>query len=122
MLTIMSWGLGGLFAVITLLPVLPGDATRWIFLGVLVLPLALLAVTLLPLMRLSEEPGGETDQTPDDRWLLGMFYFNREDPALMAPKRHGLGYSPNFAQPLALLFFGGAMLLVLAPLALLKGM
>ncbi len=63
MLAIMSWGMGVLFAVITLLPVLSGDTAQWIFLGVLVLPLALLAVTLLPLMKLSEVAAGETDQT-----------------------------------------------------------
>ena len=36
---------------------------------------------------------------PDDCWKYGVFYFNRDDPALFVPKRFGLnlGYTLNFA-------------------------
>ncbi|WP_062351371.1 DUF1648 domain-containing protein [Bacillus kwashiorkori] len=37
----------------------------------------------------------------DDRyWKLGVFYFNREDPALFLEKRFGSGWTMNFARPL----------------------
>ena len=41
------------------------------------------------------------DRTPDRYWKLGIFYFNRDDPAVLVEKRFGLGYSLNFARPTA---------------------
>jgi uncharacterized membrane protein len=35
---------------------------------------------------------------PDDAWK-GMFYSNREDPAVFVPKRYGFGYTLNFGNP-----------------------
>lgn len=37
----------------------------------------------------------------DDCWYFVLFYFNPEDPRLFLPKRTGLGWTINFAQPLA---------------------
>lgn len=37
----------------------------------------------------------------DQYWKLGIFYFNREDPALFLEKRFGVGWTINFARPLA---------------------
>lgn len=122
MITILSWGLGLLFAVISLVPVFPKDSTSLLFLGVLLLPLALIAITLLPMMKLAEECESEPDQTPDDRWLLGMVYWNSQDPALVVPKRSGVGYSLNFAQPRAWLFFALMMSFVLGPLVLIRNL
>jgi len=35
-------------------------------------------------------------------WKLGVFYFCREDPRMIVPKRlRGLGWTLNFARPLA---------------------
>ena len=39
------------------------------------------------------------DRTADQRWLLGMIYFNRADPALLVEKRMGIGYTLNFGNP-----------------------
>jgi hypothetical protein len=39
------------------------------------------------------------DRTPDSCWKAGIFYVNREDPALFVPKRFGYGLTPNFAHP-----------------------
>ena len=41
----------------------------------------------------SAEPVG--DRTPDRYWKLGVFYFNRDDAAILVEKRFGLGYSLN---------------------------
>jgi uncharacterized membrane protein len=41
-----------------------------------------------------------TDGLADDRhWKLGVFYVNREDPAILIEKRFGLGYTLNFGNP-----------------------
>ncbi|WAA12236.1 DUF1648 domain-containing protein [Fervidibacillus halotolerans] len=38
----------------------------------------------------------------DDRyWKLGQFYFNPEDPAVWVEKRFGVGWTVNFARPIA---------------------
>ncbi|MCI4346726.1 MAG: DUF5808 domain-containing protein [Thermoplasmata archaeon] len=38
----------------------------------------------------------------DDRyWRAGVFYYNPEDPALFVPKRVGVGWTLNFARPVA---------------------
>lgn len=39
---------------------------------------------------------------PEDRSCkLGVFYFNRDDSSVVVDKRFGIGYTMNFAQPLA---------------------
>jgi uncharacterized membrane protein len=52
------------------------------------------------------QPGIDTakpvgDRTEDRFWKLGVFYFNRNDPAVMVEKRFGVGYTVNFAHPVA---------------------
>jgi uncharacterized membrane protein len=40
-------------------------------------------------------------------WTLGIFYFNRRDNRLLVPKRNKwLGFTINWAHPLAIVFFG----------------
>jgi uncharacterized membrane protein len=53
------------------------------------------------------------DRTPDRYWKLGVFYFNRDDAAIFIEKRFGLGYSLNFARPIAWFIIG---LILMAPL------
>ncbi len=36
-------------------------------------------------------------------WKFGMFYYNPDDPALMVPKRMGVGWSLNFGNPVSFL-------------------
>ena len=35
----------------------------------------------------------------DQHWKAGLFYVNREDPALLVPRRFGLGWTLNLAHP-----------------------
>ena len=37
-----------------------------------------------------------------DAWHAGIFYVDREDPALFVPKRIGIGYTFNFGNPRAI--------------------
>jgi len=66
---------------------------------VLMLPLVLLAVSLIPMWRARNEVTERGDRTPDECWRMGNYYFNPDDPALMVRNRIGFGYSPNFAHP-----------------------
>ena len=80
----------------------------------MLLTLAVVAAVIVLLMRAARTgheagtaPSGHTavavvgDSTPDARWLGGVLYFNREDPALIVEKRFGVGYTLNFAHPAA---------------------
>lgn len=37
----------------------------------------------------------------DAKWVLGMFYYNPMDPSVFVEKRTGIGYTLNFARPVA---------------------
>ena len=49
----------------------------------------------------------------DHFWKLGIFYFNRADPALWVEKRFGSGWTVNLAKPMAWLFF---LIILLIPI------
>jgi uncharacterized membrane protein len=64
--------------------------------------IAILAVFVLAMQSGGSRSGSATETgrpNPDDCWKYGVFYFNRDDPALFVPKRFGLnfGYTLNFA-------------------------
>jgi len=47
-------------------------------------------------------PAEKAVNRDDDRfWKLGMVYFNRDDPAVWVQKRFGVGWTINFARPVA---------------------
>ncbi len=52
------------------------------------------------------------DRTADQYWKLGLFYFNRDDPALIVEKRFGIGYTFNFGHTGAWLVIGGLVAIV----------
>ena len=41
------------------------------------------------------------DYDEDERWHLGVFYVNREDPSLVVPRRFGIGWAMNWGNPKA---------------------
>ncbi|CCH20625.1 DUF1648 domain-containing protein [Micromonospora lupini] len=47
--------------------------------------------------------GGDPTRMRDDEahWRGGLLYVNREDPALLVPKRFGVGWTLNFGRPVA---------------------
>ena len=53
------------------------------------------------------------DRTQDNYWKLGVFYFNRDDPAVLIEKRFGLGYTLNLARPATWIIM---LLLLMGPL------
>lgn len=75
--------------------------------GLIVNATLMLLVVVIPVAMLAgkgfSRPGrpDEGDQTPDDCWKLGMIYFNPADQAVWVEKRFGIGYTLNFARPVA---------------------
>ena len=50
----------------------------------------------------SNKPSQETlDKwhSDPDNWKLGILYYNKEDKRIFPPKRSGLGWTVNFANP-----------------------
>ncbi|MBX6342828.1 MAG: hypothetical protein IRY97_10250, partial [Thermomicrobiaceae bacterium] len=48
-------------------------------------------------------------------WIAGFIYYNPDDPALMVPKRFGVGWTLNFARPAAWIFLAAVVLLCALP-------
>jgi len=88
------------------LPVFP---SVWIILGPLLL-LGGLAVLLSVFARTEKRP-------PDDKWK-GIFYSDPDDPALLVPKRFGIGYTLNFGNPWSWVVLALILLAVALPFVL----
>lgn len=55
----------------------------------------------------------EVYNNDDKYWVLGIFYYNTNDPSFMIEKRAGIGYTVNFGNPKALIFFAILILFVI---------
>lgn len=86
-----------------------------IMVGFLVYTVAVLAVSIIlsittgqggsrVSVKVSGEDGKVIDRDDDRYWKLGMFYFNKNDPAIFLEKRFGIGWTNNWAHPLSWLF------------------
>ena len=49
----------------------------------------------------------------DKYWKMGAFYFNKNDPSMFVEKRFGIGYTLNFANPLAVIVMAGIVIVVI---------
>ncbi len=121
-----------ILAGVALLPLLMGPKGPEVALPIfMLLPFALLLAVLLLLVRTGQ--GGtrlptpaqspadtETqaapvgDGTRDDCWKWGLFYVNRNDPALFVEKRFGVGYTLNFGNRWFWVILALALLIPLA--------
>ncbi|MBT1001993.1 hypothetical protein KIH31_05190 [Paenarthrobacter sp. DKR-5] len=95
-----------------------GTTTPWAPLVIVLPVLTAVAVAVVVLARNNrEQDEGEHDtgltHRDDDRyWRGGLFYANREDHALLVPRRFGLGWTLNFANPRAAMLLAGIVALV----------
>ena len=63
-------------------------------------------------MHTDEEQNNHWRNDPDN-WVLGVFYFNKNDKRLLLPKRNpAFGITINFANPKAYLFIAAFILLI----------
>jgi len=95
-----------------------GTVTVWAKL-VIVLPiLAAVVVALVILARNNrdrdegEQDTGLTHWDDDKYWRGGLFYINGDDQSLMVPRRFGLGWTLNFANPRAAMLLAGVVALI----------
>ncbi|MGH9683127.1 MAG: DUF5808 domain-containing protein [Candidatus Acidiferrales bacterium] len=58
----------------------------------------------------------ETERIPKDKWKAGILYWNPEDPAILVPKRFGIGYTINFANKWSWLVMVVLVVIILLPL------
>jgi uncharacterized membrane protein len=95
-----------------------GTVSTWAPLAVVLPVLAGVIVAAIVLARNNRVPDeGEPDtgltHVDDDRfWRGGLVYVNRDDPALMVPRRFGLGWTLNFGNPGAAMFLVGVLAFV----------
>ncbi|WP_042720239.1 DUF5808 domain-containing protein [Flavobacterium sp. B17] len=54
-------------------------------------------------------------------WKLGVFYYNKQDKRLFPPKRTGLGWTVNFANPFSVALFLLILLVIILIPKLLLG-
>ncbi|MDQ0029636.1 DUF1648 domain-containing protein [Arthrobacter bambusae] len=95
-----------------------GTVTPWASLAVVLPILASVAVAVVVFARNNrardegEDDTGLAHREDDKYWRSGLFYVNREDRALMVPRRFGLGWTLNFGNPRATMLLAGIVALV----------
>ncbi len=95
-----TWMVGGLFTMKGLMPLHyfpPGQVFG--FAGGMLAVIVVVTVIAVRRMQRPDAPRGEV--TPDTCWHGGIFYYNPQDPALLVAKRVGVGWTFNFAHPVA---------------------
>ncbi len=45
-----------------------------------------------------------------DNYKWGLFYYNKKDPGFLIPRKTGIGFSPNFANPYSYLVIIGIII------------
>jgi len=126
LLLVLAAGMNLTFGVVSLMvwEVLPASGA-WV--GLSLVPTLVAAVVLmvvatrsgqsghrLPVESTHDEGPAVADRDADDRWVAGMIYVNRDDPALWVPRRFGgIGWTMNFGRPaawvLSLVLIGGSL-------------
>ena len=95
-----------------------GTVTPWAPLVVVLPILAGVVVAVVVLARNNrerdegEEDTGLIHRDDDKYWRGGLFYINREDHALLVPRRFGLGWTLNFGNPRAAMLLAGVVALI----------
>jgi len=99
-MAVAAWMVGGTFTMVGLLPLHHFSPSQLFgFEGAM---LAMVAVVIVVAVRRLRQPGTPSGgATPDACWHGGIFYYNPNDPALLVEKRIGVGWTFNFARPLA---------------------
>ncbi|MEZ2388396.1 DUF1648 domain-containing protein [bacterium RCC_150] len=95
-----------------------GTVTSWAPLVVALPILAAVVVAVVVLARnnrerdIGEQDTGLAHRDDDKYWHRGLFYVNREDHALMVPRRFGIGWALNFGNPAAAMLLAGLLALI----------
>ncbi len=77
----------------------------------IVLLVIVLFVAFFRMVRKKEPSGNVLDD--DNKWFLGIFYFNPSDSSLFVEKRSGIGRTVNFGRPLAWVLIAALILFII---------
>lgn len=109
------------FMQFTFLGLVPQSLSLWVPLsvsGAMIVAVIILSVTTGQSgsrIRAGKSKDGKTINRNDDKyWKSGLFYVNKEDPAMFVEKRFGVGFTINFGRPLAIILFIGILLVITA--------
>jgi uncharacterized membrane protein len=95
-----------------------GTVTSWAPLVVVLPILTAVAVAVVVLARNNvaraegEPETGLTHRDDDRYWRGGLFYLNRDDDALLVPRRFGIGWTLNFGNPKTAMLLAGVLALI----------
>ena len=101
-----------------------GTVTRWAPLVIVIPVLASVAAAVAVLARNNRDRDGNGEDTglthrDDDKfWRAGLIYVNREDPALLVPRRFGIGWTLNFGDPRAAMLLAAVVALIVMVITL----
>jgi uncharacterized membrane protein len=73
--------------------------------GVLILLVRFARAGSAPSASVSAVGDADAAQSPDDdsHWKAGLFYVNPDDPAILVPKRLGIGWTINLGRPVGVI-------------------
>jgi len=83
------------------------DSTLLIY-GLILLQFVVVAYLVIKFIRLEKNDNtrNETIEGNDDNfWKYGLFYYNKNDPAILVKKRIGIGYTLNHARKSVIIFY-----------------
>lgn len=98
-LVLVMWTIAVMFSLAALTPLIVRNGKFPIPpLVLLIIPLGVVVASIWWVVRAGAEPGDlPADNTPDECWKWGMFYYNPNDQSLIVAKRFGIGHTLNFA-------------------------
>jgi uncharacterized membrane protein len=119
-MTILQWMLSLGACAMGLLPLIGPASPERVLLATAAFSLLLLGLVFWGLrrcgmLRTSDTPPAlpSYDGTPDAGWKSGgLIYYNPSDAAVLVPKRLGVGWTLNFARPLAWIYLSGVAVFV----------
>ncbi|MEI6101877.1 MAG: DUF5808 domain-containing protein, partial [Eubacteriales bacterium] len=89
-----------------------GSAIQAWNIAFIVLILVFVLVLIIAFFRMRRDPQGKV-YDDDNKWVLGMFYFNPSDPSVFVEKRSGIGQTINFARPAAWIVIAVIVLVII---------
>jgi len=109
----------------TLFSIINGTNLNYYFNILSMLLMILSSVLLIIIVIKSSNLKSTSSYTPDDEednWILGLIYYNKNDPSFMIPKKFGIGWTVNAAHPIGkILYIAIVFLLVYLVYDILKG-
>lgn len=92
----------------TLFSIINGTNLNYYFNILSMVLMILSSVLLIIIVIKSSNLKSTSSYTPDDEednWILGLIYYNKNDPSFMIPKKFGIGWTVNAAHPIGKILY-----------------